>query len=158
MGGEPERMGVLGPGVGGASALGPGSALAVSPRRGLVLRGWPRPLPAHAQKVLQLSTEVLIEPAVDEGVVACATHGQPVEGEVNGIAAADSLAGQEHHVAVEREPADSEDHDHHGQHLDSLLLLLAVGEVLLGGDVADGVAPPQPAGDCGVGRRDDEER
>ena len=115
-----------------------------------------RPL-AHAQQCLQLYPEVLIEPAVDEGVVAGTAHGKPVEGKVEGVVGADNLAGEQEDVAVEGEPAEGKKDHHQHQHLNGLLLLAPQGQVLLRGHVADGVAQPQLLGHTGVGHRDDEE-
>ena len=118
----------------------------------------PPPAAAHGDQPLELGSEAVVEPAVDEGVVARAAHGQPVEGEVKGVRAPDGLAGQQHHVAVQREPADGEHHHHEHQHLQGLFPPPPLGHVLLHGHVADVAAPPQAAGHGGVGHGDDDER
>ena len=101
-----------------------------------------RSLPAHACQVFELSTEIVIKPAIDEWVVAGTAHGKPVEGEVESIACADDLARDKHYVAVEGEPADGKHCNHCHQHLDCLLLLLPVGEILLGRYITNGISPP----------------
>lgn len=55
---------------------------------------------ADVEQSLQLRSETVVEPAVDEGVVAGAAHRKPVKGEVEGVVGADGLAGEEDDVAV----------------------------------------------------------
>ena len=55
---------------------------------------------AHVEQSLQFWSEAVIEPAVDEGVVAGAAHCEPVKGEVQGIVGVDGLAGEEDDVAI----------------------------------------------------------
>lgn len=80
-----------------------------------------------------------------------------MKAEVKGVGGMDGLAGQQHHVAVEREPADSENPDHQEQHSQCTPPLSSLGGVLSCCGVTDGVVTPQPAGHCGVGGSDDEE-
>lgn len=117
----------------------------------------PPPPRTHGQQPLQLGPEAVVEPAVDEGVVAGAAHGQPVEGEVEGVVGVDGSAGEQEHVAVEREPAHGEHHHHRHQHLDGALPLAPLQEVLLARHVADSVPAPQAARHTQVGTADDEE-
>lgn len=111
---------------------------------------------AHAEQSLQLRSEAVIEPAVDEGVVAGAAHCKPVEGEVQGVVGVDGLAGEEDDVAIQGEPANCEEDDNEHQHLDGLLVLFAKDEVLLSGDVPDDIAQPELLGHRHVGSRDDQ--
>lgn len=106
---------------------------------------------AHAQQCLKLNPKVLIEPAVDEGVITSTAHGKPVEGKVEGIVGVDGLAGQEEDIAVEREPAEGKEDYHKHQHLHGGLLLASQGEVLLCGHVANGVTEPQLLGHTSIG-------
>lgn len=114
--------------------------------------------PAYVEEEPQLLAEGGIQTAVDEGVVAGGAHSQPVKAEVKGVGWVDGLAGQQHHVAVEWEPADSKHPDHQEQHGQRSPALSSVGGVLSCCGVTDGVVAPQPAGHCGVGGSDDEER
>lgn len=99
-----------------------------------------------------------IQTAVDERVVAGGAHSQPVKAEINGIGGVNGLAGQEHHVAVEGEPADGEHPDHQEQHGQGTPPLSSLGGVLSRRRVADGVVAPQPPRHRGVGRGDDKQR
>lgn len=80
----------------------------------LQLDHWPAsaPPPAEVEEEPKLLPEGGVQAAVDEGVVAGGTHGQPVEAEVEGVGGLDSVAGQQHHVAVEWKPTDCK-HAHH---------------------------------------------
>lgn len=114
--------------------------------------------PAHVKEEPQLLTEGGIQAAVDEWVVASGAHSQPVETEVESVRGRDGVAGQQDHVAVEREPADSEnphDQQQHGQCSSSPFPL---GCVLSCCRVTNGIVTPQPAGHCRVRGTDDEER
>lgn len=106
--------------------------------------------PAHAQERLEFSPEALIQPAVDEGIVAGAAHCKPVKGKVERVVAADDLAGHEHQVAVQGEPTDGKDDHHQHEHLEGHLLLTAVRVVLFQGDVPYGITQPQLLGHCCV--------
>lgn len=125
--------------------------------------GWLRGAPGlgcvltHAQEGSELCTEALIQPAVNERVVAGAAHGKPVQGKVERVLGLDAQAGDEHYVTIEWKPADSEDHHNQHQHLDAFLLVPVVGDVLLCGDVTNGVAQPQLLGQACVGGGDDEQ-
>jgi len=55
---------------------------------------------ADVEQSLQFCPEAVIEPAVDEGVVAGAAHCKPVKGEVQGVVGADGLAGEQDDVAI----------------------------------------------------------
>lgn len=112
---------------------------------------------AYVEEEPQLLAEGGIQTAVDERVVAGGAHSQPVKAEVKGIGGVDGLAGQQHHVAVEWEPANSKHPDHQEQHGQRSPALSSVGGVLSCRGVTDGVVAPQPAGHCGVGGSDDEE-
>lgn len=113
--------------------------------------------PTHTQQGLQLRPEVLIQPTVNEGVVASAAHGKPVESKVQSIAAVDGPAGDQHHVAVQREPAHCKHNHHHHQHLQCHLLLPLMGIVLLHGDVPNGISQPELLCHHGVGNGDDKQ-
>lgn len=117
----------------------------------------PPPPPAHVKEEPELLAEGGIQTAVDERVVAGGAHSQPVKAEVEGVGGVDGLAGQQHHVAVEGEPADGEHPDHQEQHGQCPPALPPLGGVLSCRGVADCIVAPQPAGHCGVGRSDDEE-
>ena len=119
--------------------------------------GSPLPPGKHAQQPFELSPEAVVEPAVDEGVVAGAAHGQPVEGEVEDVVGRDGVAGEQQHVAVEREPAHGEHHHHRHQHLDGALALAPLQEILLACHVTDGIGMPQAPCHTQVGPTDDEE-
>lgn len=114
--------------------------------------------PAHVEEEPQLLAEGGIQTAVDERVVAGGAHRQPVKAEVQGVGRVDGLAGQQHNIAVEWEPADGEHPDHQEQHGQRPPPLSSLGGVLSRCGVTDGVVAPQPAGHCGVGGGDDEER
>lgn len=144
---------VVGPGGSAAGCAGHGGAM-------LRLRadGRPPPPTAPVEQEPQLLTEGRVQAAVDERVVAGGAHGQPVKAEVQSVGGVDGLAGEQHHVAVEGEPADGEhahDQEQHGQRSAAFPPL---GGVLGCRRVPDGVVAPQPAGHCGVGGGDDEER
>jgi len=115
------------------------------------------PPPAHTQQGLQLRPEVLIQPTVNEGIVASTAHGKPVESEVQSIAAVDGSAGDQHHVAVQREPAHCKHNHHHHQHLQCHLLLPLMGIVLLHGDVPNGISQPELLSHHGIGNGDDKQ-
>lgn len=117
----------------------------------------PPPLPAHVKEEPQLLAEGGIEAAVNERVVAGGAHGQPVKAEVEGVGGVDGLAGQQHHIAVEGEPADSKHPDHQEQHGQCAPALSSLSGVLSCCGVTDGVMAPQPTGHCDVGRSDDKE-
>lgn len=114
--------------------------------------------PAHVKEQPQFLAEGRIQAAVDKGVVAGGARSQPVETEVESIGGRDGVAGQQHHVAVEREPADGEDPHDQQQHGQSSPPLFPLGCTLSRRGVADGVVTPQPARHCGVRGSDDEER
>lgn len=114
--------------------------------------------PAHVKEEPQLLTEGGIQAAVDKWVVASGAHSQPMETEVECVRGRDGVAGQQDHIAVEREPADSKnphDQEQHGQCSSSLFPL---GCVLSCCCVTNGVVTPQPAGHCRVRGSDNEER
>lgn len=141
----------------------PGSPVTRSTNRcGVDLRlqpyGRPPSLPAHIKEEMHLLAEGGVEAAVDERVVAGGAHCQPVKAEVEGVGGVDGLAGQQHHVAVEGEPADSKHADHQKQHGQRASALLPLSGVLSCCGVTDGVVAPQPTGHCDVGRSDDKER
>lgn len=79
-----------------------------------------------------------------------------MKAEVKGVRGVDGLAGQQHHVAVKREPADSKHPDHQKQHGQGPPSLASLGGVLSCCGVTDGIVAPQPAGHCGVRSCDDE--
>ena len=108
------------------------------------------PSPARTQQGLQLRSEALIQPTVNEGVIASAAHGKPVKSEVQSVAAVDGPAGDQHHVAVQGEPAHCKHDHHHHQHLQRHLLLPLVGIVLLHGEVPNGVSQPELLGHHGI--------
>lgn len=114
--------------------------------------------PAHVHELPQLLPEGGVQTAVDERVVAGGAHSQPVKAEINGVGGVDGLAGQQHHVAVEWEPADGEHSDYQEQHGQCPPPLSLLSRVLSCCGVTYGVVAPQPAGHCGVGHRDDEKR
>lgn len=101
------------------------------------------PSPAHAQQRLQLRSEALIQPTVNEGIVASAAHGKPMKSEVQSIAAVDSPTGDQHHIAVQREPAHCKHNHHHHQHLQRHLLFPLMCIVLLHRDVPNGIPQPE---------------
>lgn len=158
----------MGPGVplpGGVLLIGPGHPVGwgADPVCGwdlqLQLHHLPTtpPPPAEVEEELQLLAEGGVEAAVDEGVVAGGAHGQPVEAEVEGVGGVDGLAGQQHHVAVEREPADGEYADHQEQHGQRAPALSPLVGVLGHGGGADGVMAAQPACHRCVAGGDDEQ-
>ncbi len=156
------RVGQSAPWPWGVVIVGPGSPVARSAGScGAEL--WRQPdrhppfPPAHVEEEPQLLAEGGIQAAVDERVVAGGAHSQPVKAEVKGVRRVDGLAGQQHHVAVEWEPADSEHPDHQEQHGQCPPALSSLGGVLSCCGVANGVVTPQTAGHCGVGGGDDEE-
>lgn len=103
----------------------------------------------------QSGSEAVIEPAVDERVVAGAASGKPMKGKVDGIVGLDDFAGEQHHVAVKREPADGKDgHDQH-QHLDGHAFAAAVGDGLRQRHIANGVVHPHFLGQDDVRNGDD---
>lgn len=139
----------------GVLVVGPGNPVtssAGSHRAKLWLQSDHRPPlpPAHVEEEPQFLTEGGIQTAVDERVVAGGAHSQPVKAEVKGIRGVDCVAGQQHHVAVEWEPADSKNPDHQEQHGQRPPALPSLGGVLSCCGVTDGVVAPQPAGHCGV--------
>lgn len=106
--------------------------------------------PAHVKEQPEFLAEGRIQTAVDKRVVAGGAHSQPVETEVESIRGLDGVTGQQHHVAVEREPADGENPDDQQQHGQCSPSLFPLGCVLSRCGVADGVVTPQPARHCGV--------
>lgn len=151
---------------GGVLLVGPGHPVGrgAGPGRGGDLRlqldhpPAPPPPPAEEEEGPELLAEGGVEAAVDEGVVAGGAHGQPVEAEVEGVGGVDGVAGQQHHVAVERKPADGEDAHHQEQHGQRAPPLPPLVGVLGHGGGADGVVAAQPARYRGVGGGDDEQR
>lgn len=113
--------------------------------------------PAHVEEESHLLAESGVQTTVDERVVAGGAHSQPVKAEVQGVRGVDSLAGQQHHVAVEWEPADSKHPDHQEQHGQRSPPLSSPGGMLSCCGVTNGILAPQSAGHCGVGGGDDEE-
>lgn len=112
---------------------------------------------AHVEEKPELLAESGVQAAVDERVVAGGAHRQPVKAEVKGVGGVDGLAGQQHHVAVEGEPTNSEHSDHQEQHGQGPPTLSSLGSMLSCCGVPDGIVAPQSAGNCGVGDSDDEE-
>lgn len=111
----------------------------------------PPPLPpAEVEEEPQLLAEGGIQTTVDEGVVAGGAHRQPVKAEVQGVGGVDSVAGQQHHVAVEWEPADGKNPHHQEQHGQRTPALSSLGGMLSRCGVAYGVVAPQSAGHCCV--------
>lgn len=108
------------------------------------------PLPAHTEQGLQLRSEALIQPTVNEGIVASAAHGKPVKSKVQSIATVDGPTGDQHHIAVQGEPADCKHNHHHHQHLQCHLLFPLMGIVLLHGEVPDGISQPELLGHHGI--------
>lgn len=150
---RPRRLVAVGPG-------GPVTGRSYWPQLWLQLdrrRRRPSLPPADVEEEPQLGAEGWIQTAVDERVVASGAHGQPVEAEVQGVRGVDGLAGQQHHVAVEGEPADCKHPDHQQQHGQRPPPLSPLRSVLRRCGVTDGVVAPQPTGHCGVGGGDDEE-
>lgn len=133
----------------------PGSSVGQSSRR----RWWPSApeLLAQTEAILQLCPEILIEPAVNERVVARAAGGQPVKSKIECVVAADDLAGEEDDVAVQGEPADRKNDHHQHQHLNGRLLLPLKAEELLDGHVPHGVAEPESFGNAHIGDQDNDE-
>lgn len=150
---RPQGLGVVGPGGSAAGSAGDGGAM-------LGLRADRRSPPptAPAEQEPQLLTEGRVQAAVDERVVAGGAHGQPVKAEVQSVGGVDRLAGEQHHVAVEGEPADGEHAHNQEQHGQRSAAFPPLGGVLGCRRVADGVVTPQPAGHRGVGGSDDDER
>lgn len=109
---------------------------------------------ACTQQGLQLRPEILVQPTVNEGIVASAAHGKPVESKVQSIAAVDGPAGDQHHVAVQGKPADCKHNHHHHQHLQRHLLLPLMGVVLLHSDVPNGISQPELLSHDGIGNGD----
>lgn len=72
--------------------------------------------PAHIKEEPQFLAEGGVQTAVDEWVVAGGAHSQPVKAEVKCVRGVDSVAGEQHHIAVEWEPADSKNTNHQEQH------------------------------------------
>lgn len=114
--------------------------------------------PTDPQEGFELRAEALVQPAVNEGVVASAAHGKPMERKVHGVVAVDGLAGDQDQVAIQGEPADGKDGHHHHQHLERHLLFLLVGIILLHRYVPDGVPRPQLLGHHGVSDGDHQQR
>lgn len=108
------------------------------------------PSPAHTQQGPQLRSEALIQPTVNEGVVASAAHGKPVKSKVQSVATVDGPTGDQHHIAVQREPAHCKHNHHHHQHLQGHLLFPLMGVVLLHGEVPNGISQPELLGHHGV--------
>lgn len=118
----------------------------------------PPPPPAAIEKEPQLLAEGGIQAAVDERVVAGGAHGQPVKAEIERIGGLDSLAREQHHITIEREPADGEHNNNQEQHGQRASPLFSLSGVLSCCRVTDNVVAPQSAGYRGVGGSDDEER
>lgn len=114
--------------------------------------------PAHVKEEPQLLTEGGIQAAVDKWVAASGAHSQPVEREVERVRGRDGVTGQQDHIAVEREPADSEDPHDEEQHGQCSSSLSPLGCLLSCCCVTNGILTPQPAGHCRVRGRDNEER
>lgn len=108
------------------------------------------PSPAHTQQGFQLRSEALIQPTVNEGVVASAAHSKPVKSKVQSIATVDGPTGDQHHVAVQGEPAYCKHNHHHHQHLQRHLLFPLMGVVLLHGEVPNGISQPELLGHHGI--------
>lgn len=98
--------------------------------------------PAHVEEEPKLLAKGSIQTAVDERVVAGGAHSQPVKAEIKGIRGVDGLAGQQHHVAVEWEPADSKHPDHQEQHGQCPTALSSLGGMLSCCGVTDGIVAP----------------
>ena len=73
---------------------------------------------------VEIVSEPLVHPVVDDGVDASGGHGQPVEGQVDVVDVGDPVDGGVvvgvDEVDVIWSPADHEDPDHHREHLDQL--------------------------------------
>lgn len=119
---------------------------------------WSPPPPAAVKKEPQLLAERGIQAAVDERVVAGGAHGQPVKAEIESVGGVDGLAREQHHIAVEREPADGKHNNNQEQHGQCASPLLSLSGVLSCCRVTNDVVAPQSSGHRGVGGRDDEER
>lgn len=102
-------------------------------------------------------TEGRIQTAVDERVVAGGAHSQPVKAEVKGVRRLDRVAGQQHNIAVEWEPADRENPNNQEQHGQCPPALFLLSYLLSCCGVTDGVVAPQPTGHGGIRGSDDEE-
>ena len=73
---------------------------------------------------VEIVSEPLVHPVVDDGVDAGGGHGQPVEGQVDVVDVGDPVDGGVvvgvDEVDVVRSPAHHEDPHHHREHLDQL--------------------------------------
>lgn len=72
--------------------------------------------PAQIKEEPQFLAEGGVQTAVDEWVIAGGAHSQPVKAEVKCVRGVDGVAGEQHHIAVQREPAHSKNPDHQEQH------------------------------------------
>lgn len=106
----------------------------------------------------ELGPEAVIEPAVDERVVAGAAGSEPMKGEVDSVIGLDDFAGEQHHVAVQGEPADGKDGHHQHQHLYGHALAATVSGRLRHRHVTDGVVQPHLLDQDDVGHGDDSQR
>lgn len=98
---------------------------------------------ANERQRPDLGSEIVVERAVDKGVVAGRAHRQPVEAEIHGVVSLDHFTRQQNHVAVQREPADCKNSHHHDQHLHCHPLPPAVGVALGQCHVTNGITHPQ---------------